>query len=70
MRCFITRLSRLEKGFSQADVQDNTAELGQTLRQAGNKAESTLHKPGPVQSTCYIGLWRIISAMQSTSGHA
>jgi len=38
----MTRLLRLEKGFSQADVQDNTAELGQTLRQAGNKAESTL----------------------------
>ena len=46
------------------------SEPGKTLRQAGNKPEKYSHKPGPVQRACYktyVGLWRIISAMQHIS---
>ena len=67
----ITKLLRLKNGLSQ-DVEDNRQQPGKTLRQAGNKPEKYSDKPGPVQSACYktyVGLWRIISAMQHTSEH-
>ena len=40
MSSVITKLSRLKKGLLQ-DVDDNRSEPGETLRQAGNKPEST-----------------------------
>ena len=44
------------------------SEPGQTLRQAGNKPESTLTSQVQYRALP-IGLWRIISAMQHTSEH-